>query len=160
MDEQVCFLPNLVLSFQLTIKSDCDEVEPAADRIMSLVQTLPCFQDGCDDLHRALLEALTNAIIHGNREDPGKTVDVCAGCDDQARVVIAVTDHGDGFDPAVLADPTSGENLFAGHGRGVFLMRHLVDEVEFNLGGRQVVLRKRVASAPRLSIVSWHLEGA
>jgi hypothetical protein len=52
-----------------------------------------------------------------------------------------------------LADPTSGENIFAGHGRGVFLMRHLVDEVEFNLGGRQVVLRKRVASAPRPSII-------
>jgi serine/threonine-protein kinase RsbW len=75
-------------------------------------------------------------------------------------VVIAVTDHGDGFDPAVLADPTSGENIFAGHGRGVFLMRHLVDEVEFNLGGRQVVLRKRVASDPRPSIIEMHLEGA
>ena len=149
MDQQVYRLPKLVLSFQLTIKSDRDEVEGVAARIMSLVQTLPCLQDGFDDLHRALLEALSNAIIHGNREDPGKTVDICAGCDDQARVVIAVTDHGDGFDPAVLADPTSGENIFAGHGRGVFLMRHLVDEVEFNLGGRQVVLRKRVASDPR-----------
>jgi serine/threonine-protein kinase RsbW len=105
MDEQVYRLPNLVLSFQLTIKSDRDQVEAAADRIMSLIQTLPCLQDGFDDLHRALLEALSNAIIHGNREDPGKTIEVCAGCDDQARMVIAVTDHGDGFDPAVLADP-------------------------------------------------------
>src|SRR5277367_1013744 len=153
MDEQMCRLPNLVVSFQLTIRSDRDEVEAAAERIMSLVQTPPCPQAGLDDLHRALLEALSNAIIHGNREDPGKTIDVCAGWDDQARVVIAVTDHGDGFDPAGLADPTSGENLFAGHGRGVFLMRHLVDEVQFNLGGRQVVLRKRVSSDPRPSII-------
>jgi len=156
MDEQVYRLPNLVLSFQVTIKSDRDEVERAADRIMSLVQTLPCLQDGFDALHLALLEALSNAIIHGK---PGKTIEVCAVCDDQARVVIAV-DHGDGFDPAVLADPLSGENIFAGHGRGVFLMRHLVDEVEFNLGGRQVVLRKRVASDPRPSIIEMHLEGA
>ena len=159
MDEQVYRLPNLVLSFQVTIKSDRDEVERAADRIMSLVQTLPCLQDGFDALHLALLEALSNAIIHGNREDPGKTIEVCAGCDDQARGVIAV-DHGDGFYPAVLAAPLSGENIFAGHGRGVFLMRHLVDEVEFNLGGRQVVLRKRVASDPRPSIIEMHLEGA
>jgi hypothetical protein len=57
MDEQVYRLPNLVLSFQLTIKSDRDEVEAAADRIMSLVQTLPCLQDSFDDLHLALLEA-------------------------------------------------------------------------------------------------------
>jgi len=154
MNEQVYRLPNLVLSFQLTIKSDRDEVEGAADRIMSLVQTLPCLQNGFDDLHLALLEALSNAIVHGNGEDPDKTIDVCAGCDEQARVVIAVTDHGDGFDPAVLADSTSGANIFAGHGRGVFLMKHLVDEVEFNLGGRQVVLRKRAASDPRPSIVS------
>jgi serine/threonine-protein kinase RsbW len=153
MDEQVSRLPNLKLSFQVTIKSDRDGLEGAADRIMSLIHPLPCLQDGFDDLHRALLEALSNAIIHGNREDPGKTIDVCGGCDDQARVVIAVTDHGDGFDPAVLADPTSGQNIFAGHGRGVFLMKHLVDEVEFNLGGRQVVLRKRVASDPRPSIM-------
>jgi serine/threonine-protein kinase RsbW len=118
MDEQVFRLPNLVLSFQLTIKSDRDEVEGATDRIMSLVQTLPCLQAGFDDLHRALLEALSNAIIHGDREDPGKTIDVCAGCDDQARVVIAVTDHGEGFDPAGLADPMTDENVFAGHGRG------------------------------------------
>jgi serine/threonine-protein kinase RsbW len=153
MDEQVYRLPNLVLSFQLTIKSDRDEAEGAADRIMSLVQTLPCLEGGFDDLHRALLEALSNAIIHGNREDPGKTIDVCAGWDDQARVAIAVTDGGDGFDPAVLADLTSGENIFAGHGSGVFLMRHLVDEVEFNLGGRQVVLRKRIATDPSPSII-------
>ena len=79
MDEQVYRLPNLVLSFQLTIKNVGDGVEGAADRIMSLVQTLPCRQDGFDDLHVALLEASSNAIIHGNREDPGKTIDVCAG---------------------------------------------------------------------------------
>jgi serine/threonine-protein kinase RsbW len=152
MNEEVCRPPSLMLSFQVTIKSDRDGLEGAADKIMSLVQTLPCVPDDLDDLYLALLEALSNALIHGNREDPSKTVHICAGCDDQARVVIAVTDHGDGFDPAVLEEPTSGENIFAGHGRGVFLMRHLVDEVEFNLGGRQVVLRKRVASDPRPSL--------
>jgi serine/threonine-protein kinase RsbW len=100
-------------------------------------------------LRLALAEALSNAVIHGNREDPDKTVGICAGCDGQSQLLIAVTDQGDGFDPAVLADPTAAENICSSHGRGVFLMRRLVDEVEFNLGGRQVVLRKRIATQLR-----------
>jgi anti-sigma regulatory factor (Ser/Thr protein kinase) len=75
-----------------------------------------------------------------------KTVGICAVCDAQSRPLIAVTDQGDGFDPAVLPDPRAAENICSSHGRGVFLMRRLVDDVEFNLGGRQVVLRKRLAT--------------
>ena len=149
MDEQLYCLPNLVLSFQMTIKSCRDVLLEALDTIMSPVQTLPCAQGDLDDLRLALAEALSNAVIHGNREDPDKTVGICAGCDGQSQLLIAVTDQGDGFDPAVLADPTAAENICSSHGRGVFLMRRLVDEVEFNLGGRQVVLRKRIATQLR-----------
>jgi anti-sigma regulatory factor (Ser/Thr protein kinase) len=48
--------------------------------------------------------------------------------------------------PTALSDPTAAENICSSHGRGVFLMRRLVDEVDFNLGGRQVVLRNRIAT--------------
>jgi serine/threonine-protein kinase RsbW len=135
-------------SSQVTIKSHLAELGQAADRIMSVVQTLSCVQEDLDDLHLALLEALSNAVIHGNREDPAKTVGICAGWDGQAQLLIAVTDQGDGFDPTNLAEPTSAEKISASQGRGVFLMRHLGDEVELNLGGRQDVMRKRIATQP------------
>ena len=149
MDEQMFCLPGLVLCFHTTIDSFTNEVGAASDRIMRFVQTLPCAQADLGNLRLALFEALSNAIIHGNREDPSKSVSVCAGCDGLGQVLIAVTDQGDGFDPAALADPTCADNLSSTHGRGVFVMRHLVDEVEFNFGGRQVVLRNRPATHPR-----------
>ena len=107
MDEQVYCLPDLVLSFRMTIKSHLAELGQAADKITSVVQTLPCVQEDLDDLHLALLEALSNAVIHGNREDPAKTVGICAVWDGQAQLLIAVTDQGDGFGPTNLAEPTS-----------------------------------------------------
>lgn len=113
---------------------------------MSMVQTLPCVQGSLDNIHLALLEALTNAVVHGNREDPSRVVSVCGGCDARAQLVISVTDQGEGFDTDALPDSTAPENLFASHGRGVYLMKRLVDEVQFNLGGRQVILRKRASS--------------
>ena len=146
MDEQLYSLPNLVLSFQMTIKSRRDVLLEALDRVMSLVQTLPCAEGDLADLRLAIAEALSNAVIHGNRKDPDKIVGICAACDGQSRLLIAVTDQGDGFDPAVLPDPTTAENICSSHGRGVFLMKRLVDDVEFNLGGRQIVLRKRIAT--------------
>ena len=60
-------------------------------------------------------------------------------------MLVCVTDQGEGFDPSALPDPTATGNVHEGQARGVFLMRRLVDEVEFNLGGRQVILRKRIA---------------
>ena len=127
----------------------CDALGEAADRVIRIIQTLPCVQEDLDDLRPALFEALANAVIHGNREDLNKTVGICGGCDG-AQFCIAITDQGDGFDPAALPDPTAGGNIDSAHGRGVFLMRRLVDEVEFNLGGRQVVLRKRLGRSTRL----------
>lgn len=146
MHGNLYYFPNLAFSFQMTIESRRDVLSEALDRIIRLVQTLPCVQKGIDDLRLALAEALSNAVIHGNRENPDKTVVICAGCDGQSQLLVAVTDQGDGFDPSVLTDPTAPDNIYSSHGRGVFLMRRLVDDVEFKLGGRQVVLRKRVGA--------------
>ena len=149
MNEQDYCLPDQASSFEMTIESRCDGLWEAAESIMRTVRTLPYVQADLDDLHMALVEALTNAVLHGNHEDPAKTVVVFGRCDAQAQLVIAVTDQGDGFDPAALPDPTAAENVCADHGRGVFLMKRLVNEVEFNRGGRQVVLRKRMEGQPK-----------
>ncbi len=148
-EKEVHLIPDLILSFEVSFTGCREKLADAVDRIMSLVQTLPCVQGRLEKLHLALMEALTNAVIHGNREDPAKVVTVCAGCDRRAELLICVTDQGEGFDSSTLPDPTAAGNMHEGHGRGVFLMRRLVDEVEFNLGGRQVILRKRTATRKR-----------
>ena len=77
----------------------------------------------------AVEEAINNAIKHGNKLDASK--------------VVRITDQGEGFDPATLADPTADENLEKPTGRGVMLMRAYMDEVRFNDKGNQVHLVKR-----------------
>ena len=78
----------------------------------------------------ALTEALANAILRGNRDDPDKHVRVRARVD-TARVVIEVSDEGAGFDlEACTVDPTTPDRLLQEDGRGLFLMRELMDHVE------------------------------
>ena len=78
----------------------------------------------------ALTEALSNAILRGNRDDPAKHVHVHAEVDAE-RLIVEVGDEGAGFDlDASLVDPTTPENLGREDGRGLFLMRKLMDRVE------------------------------
>ncbi len=82
-------------------------------------------------------EALANAMMYGNSRDPGKHVKLEAWCaSDQVRV--RITDEGSGFDPGALPDPTQPQNLARARGRGVFLIRELMDEVSFNEQGNSV----------------------
>ena len=129
--------------FELTFNIRIDEIADAVDKVIDLARTLPCGRGTLDNLHLAMMEALTNAVVHGNRGDAGKAVKICMDCDTPSQLSICVTDQGDGFDPSALRDPVADENLCASHGRGLFLMKHLVDDVEFRLGGRQVILRRR-----------------
>ena len=78
----------------------------------------------------ALTEALSNAILRGNRDDARKSVRVLADVDSQ-RLVVEVRDEGGGFDlDACTQDPTTPENILREDGRGLFLMQHLMDQVE------------------------------
>lgn len=81
------------------------------------------------DLLLALTEAVNNAIIHGNKCDPSKTVEVDVRTSDSEFIVL-VRDFGAGFDPDSLPDPRHPDNLMREGGRGVFLIRHLADVVE------------------------------
>ena len=86
-------------------------------------------------------EAIVNAIRHGNRCDPDKTVTVEMSCDDD-RVTIQITDQGEGFDPTEVPDPRQEELLEAPGGRGVLLINEIMSEVEYNERGNQITMIK------------------
>jgi serine/threonine-protein kinase RsbW len=87
----------------------------------------------------AVTESVNNAIVHGNKLDNQKVVDLSMEiAPDNIRFVIH--DQGDGFDYTRLPDPTAPENLMELGGRGIFLMRNLADEVSFSDQGRTVEL--------------------
>lgn len=96
-----------------------------------------------DDIYGNIMisvtECVSNAIIHGNQEDKRKFVKLeLLFLDDQIKFIIM--DEGEGFDYKQLTDPTSPENLEKSGGRGVFIMKHLCDEVAFEQEGKKVTL--------------------
>lgn len=86
-----------------------------------------------------ITEAIVNAVLYGNQGDPSKNVRIEVSIDD-SRVCLCVEDEGRGFDPAAIPDPTLPENLHRSGGRGLFLIRELMDEVEFSDRGNAVRL--------------------
>jgi serine/threonine-protein kinase RsbW len=95
-----------------------------------------------DSTSTALHEALTNAIRHGNQMDENKNVTVQVELD-QHQAVFTITDEGNGFDPSSVCDPTEEENLLRNCGRGLLLIRHLMDEVKYNERGNQITMIKK-----------------
>jgi serine/threonine-protein kinase RsbW len=93
-------------------------------------------------LQVALSDALANAIVRGNREDAGKQVFVQVDLLPEA-VNIHVTDEGDGFDHASVAEALDPQSPDLPSGRGLFLIRHMVDDVHFNTQGNSICMTLR-----------------
>ena len=90
----------------------------------------------------AVQEALVNAVVHGCKSDPSKEVRCRLQSDPFGRIVITVTDPGPGFSPDLISDPMRPENVYADHGRGVYLIRQLMDEVSFEHRGNEIRMWK------------------
>lgn len=99
-------------------------------------------EDAKVNLPLVMDEALTNAIIHGNAQREDRKVHVRIYVSSH-RFFVQVEDEGEGFDPGTAGDPKAGENIFKHSGRGIFLMRELMDRVEWKNGGRLLELEKR-----------------
>lgn len=97
-------------------------------------------QDYYGNILIALTEAVNNAIFHGNSSDPKKKVTVSCIPANSGSISFTVEDQGNGFDYGTLPDPTDPANIENPNGRGVFLMKHLADKVEFYDNGRKVEL--------------------
>jgi serine/threonine-protein kinase RsbW len=131
-------------SFRLSSTMESvSEVEEAADQLAT--------EAGLDEDQRfhigmAVREAAINAVLHGNEYDPARQIDVSmenTGKD----LVIVIADQGHGFIPENVPDPLAAENILRGTGRGIFLIRSLMDEVHFRQlhPGTELTLIKHLA---------------
>lgn len=120
------------------------QLEIVPEFINKFLQSIKSFNINEEEIFQcklALSEAVINAIKYGNKFNSSLPVEIDAEVSG-ARISITVRDHGPGFDYANLSDPTKEENLEKGSGRGVYLIRKLMDEVAFLDGGRAIKMTK------------------
>jgi len=134
---------NLHLILRVTLAANRNAVDPVVQDIMTAIRRTKDITGKDDAIELSLHEALANAVVHGAKEDPSKTVECLVGHDDQRGILIVVRDPGTGFDPGGIPVCTMGENIFSNHGRGIFLINQLMDKVEFRKNGTEIHMIKR-----------------
>ena len=101
-------------------------------------------RDDLDRVELALDEALANAVVHGNQSDSSKAVRIGVALKEDGGLVIIVKDVGPGFDVTCIPEPTAEENLLMTHGRGIFLIKQLVDDLRFHFeSGTEICMHFR-----------------
>ncbi|MEQ8581999.1 MAG: ATP-binding protein [Marinoscillum sp.] len=126
-------------SIQIQIPSLSENIRIVESFIDNAKEKFSLNDDIYGNIMIAVTESVNNAIVHGNRKDSSKNVTLQLKVDDNI-LNFTITDEGEGFNFNQLPDPTSPENLDKPGGRGIFLMKHLCDEVSFQDEGRAVIL--------------------
>jgi len=134
---------DLEVELDLTFPGTISAIGPVVERVMGVVGQMACAQGKEHLIEVAVYEALANAVRHGCNEDPSCEVQVSVACDPARGLLIVVRDPGPGFDPANLPSPVAAENLMRSHGRGVFLINQLMDEVRYERGGTEIWMHKK-----------------
>src|SRR5688572_12742605 len=123
----------------LRISSNTQSLRLVERLIEDVCQIYNVNEDCYGNMLIAVTEAVNNAIHHGNKGNPEKTVKI--GFESiNNKLVFSVVDEGPGFDYIGLPDPTDPANIDKPSGRGVFLMKHLADSIEFETNGSKVLL--------------------
>jgi serine/threonine-protein kinase RsbW len=125
---------------ELKLPSRIGAISEAAEAVADAARRLGFREDALFGIDLAVREAVTNAVLHGNLQDESVPFEVGVS-GTEAGFVVTVRDHGKGFDPARVADPTAEENLHKASGRGILFMRTFMDEVawEHPKGGGTLV---------------------
>lgn len=123
---------------QLVLESKPDIIHLVENVVDQIKQELEFKEDVYGNVMVAVTEAVNNSVIHGNGSNEAKKVFIDFEMKNQYRLIVRVRDEGEGFDPGSLDDPTSPENVINIGGRGVFLMKHLSDQLRFEDDGRLV----------------------
>jgi serine/threonine-protein kinase RsbW len=137
-------LPSSGKTYKLVLASKPEAVEEIEKLAAEAANTAGFNQEEQDSLAIAVTEIANNAVIHGNKRDVRKKVFVHIDVVD-AEVRLTIRDEGIGFNPDTLSNPLDPENLLRESGRGVFIVRSLMDDVlyDFSKGGTQVTLIKK-----------------
>lgn len=126
------------------LDSNLASVDSAEALAVDAAKGLGMDEDACMDLGLAVREAMVNAVAHGNKYSAEKKVRYSLEARNNALRIVII-DQGDGFDPNRVPDPTQGDNLLRGSGRGLLLIQTFVDEFEVKKasgGGAEVILVK------------------
>jgi serine/threonine-protein kinase RsbW len=126
-----------------SLPSQVDVISQFVDQLMRFILHFRPADGSEIDIEAALHEALANAVVHGNGENPCKLVYVECRCYTDGEVSITIRDEGRGFDASTVPDPTTAESRLLEHGRGIYLMKTLMDEVWFEDNGAVVRMRKQ-----------------
>ncbi len=124
---------------RIELESTSENIAKVEKLIDEVCEVSKVNQDYYGNILIAITEAVNNAIVHGNKKDPHKKFSVSCSSKNEG-LCFTVSDEGEGFDFDNLPDPTDPENIEKPNGRGVFLMRNLADEVNFEDDGRIVQL--------------------
>lgn len=124
---------------KLEINSDISNIAEVERLIDTVCEDLNLSEDNYGNILIAVTEAVNNAIIHGNKNNPTKKVKIIVDKITK-EVVFSIFDEGGGFDYSSLPDPTAPENIEKPDGRGIFLMKNLSDKVEFFDNGTKVCI--------------------
>ncbi len=143
----------MTLRLEFTSDADAvDVVQTVADRV---ARDMGLDDDSVHWVSIAVRESVINAITHGNKSDPAKSIfvefETVHGAD--PRLTIRVRDQGCGFDPDAIADPLEPENLLKPSGRGIFLIRQFMDDVRIERsprGGMELQMIKRCSGRPSI----------
>jgi serine/threonine-protein kinase RsbW len=132
-------------TFDLEIASDTkflSKVERLSEQVATYAQM---DESDSDDLGIVTTELVNNAIHHGNKSDPAKKVRVSFNVN-QKRIELRIKDEGNGFNPEALKDPLAPENLLNESGRGIFLIRALMDSLDFQFSesGTETIVTKNL----------------
>jgi serine/threonine-protein kinase RsbW len=124
---------------KLVLNSSFEEMERVEPFVRELQKWANFDEHNLDRIQLVLSEAINNAVVHGNRENPNKKVFVTAQLNEKI-LNVTVRDEGEGFDPDSLADPLKDENLLKEGGRGVYLIKHYADDIQFSKGGKELAV--------------------
>lgn len=130
---------------RLVLPSHIEAVADAATAVTDFVKNCGASEESVFGIEMAVREAVTNAMVHGNQEDEAKSVEVIFTCHGK-ELEVEIRDQGAGFDPSSVPDPTDPANLLKTSGRGIFLMRTFMDDIQWLArpeGGTAVRMTKK-----------------
>ena len=145
-------MTNVANEIEVMITSALDNLDLIQEVTDSVTAFMKFDEDSAHWIGMSVREAVTNAVQHGNKLDPGKKVEICFEMAPE-RLTVSVRDQGCGFQPNEIPNPLESANLLKPSGRGIFYIRTFMDEVDFRTlatGGTEVCMVKLKGNARQM----------